>query len=255
MGKLDGRVAIVTGAARGQGEAEARLFAAEGAKVVVTDVLDDEGAAVAAELGDAARYEHLDVSDEDAWQSVVEATTEAFGPPTVLVNNAGILSFGPIAKTDVDQFRKVLDVNLVGTLLGIKSVVRSMRSAGGGSIVNISSTGGLTGLPMLSSYVSSKWGVRGLTKTAALELGPHGIRVNSVHPGGIDTAMTRMPGMVDDEMSVYYDRLPIRRIGTVDDVAALVCFLASDESSYSTGAEFVVDGGATAGDAALLDTR
>ncbi|CAN5637674.1 glucose 1-dehydrogenase [soil metagenome] len=253
--RLANKVAIVTGAARGQGEAEARLFAAEGARVMVTDVLDAEGEAVAADIGDTARYAHLDVSDEANWQAVVQATEDAFGPVSILVNNAGILSFGSIASTDVASYRKVLDVNLVGTLIGIKSVIGSMKAAGGGSIVNISSTGGLTGLPMLAAYVSSKWGVRGLTKTAALELGRSGIRVNSVHPGGIDTPMTRMPGMVDDEMSVYYSRLPIKRIGTVDDVASMVCFLASDESSYCTGGEFAVDGGATAGDASLLDTR
>ncbi len=255
MGRLDGKVAIVTGAARGQGEAEARRFVAEGASVVLADVLDDDGRAVAADLGGAARYEHLDVTDEERWQAVVAATEDAFGPVSVLVNNAGILAFSPVYAQAAAEFRRVLDVNLTGAFLGIKTVARSMRKGGGGSIVNISSTGGMEGLPMLAAYSSSKWGLRGLSRTAALDLGRQGIRVNTVHPGGIDTPMTRAEGVPDDEMGMFYERLPIKRIGTVDDVAAMVVFLASDEAGYVTGAEFVVDGGHLAGDAGMLDTR
>jgi 3alpha(or 20beta)-hydroxysteroid dehydrogenase len=255
MGRLDGKVGIVTGAARGQGEAEARLFAAEGARVVLTDVLVEEGEAVAASIGDAARFERLDVTDEDGWQQVVATTAEAFGPPSVLVNNAGILAFSPITRQDTAEFRRVIDINLTGAFLGIKTVGRAMAKGGGGSIINISSTGGMEGLPMLSAYTASKWGMRGLSRTAAVELGRQGIRVNTVHPGGIDTPMTRAEGMTDADMGMFYERLPIKRIGTVDDVANLVLFLASDDSSYCTGAEYVVDGGHLAGDPGLLDTK
>ena len=194
MGRLDGKVAIVTGAARGQGEAEARRFVAEGAKVLLTDVLDDDGRAVADDLGDAAGLpaprRHL--GGRVARRS--RRRGERFGPVTVLVNNAGILDFSPVEKQDVEKFRRVVDVNLTGTMLGMKSVVPSMRRAGGGSIVNISSNSGIWGIPMAAAYCSSKWAVRGLSKAGALELGRHGIRVNSVHPGGVDTPMVRMPG-------------------------------------------------------------
>lgn len=252
MGRLEGKVAIITGGARGQGEAEARLFAAEGAKVVVADVLEADGRAVAASIGGGARFESLDVSDEESWRAVVASTEATFGPPTILVNNAGILAFNPVRHQDATEFRRVLDVNLVGPFLGIKAVVPAMKRAGRGSIVNISSTGGMEGLPMLSAYSASKFGLRGLSRSAAIELGRDAIRVNTVHPGGIDTPMTRLPGS-DNDSSAYYDKLPIQRIGTVDDVAPMVLFLASDEAGYVTGAEFVVDGGHLAGDAALLD--
>jgi len=252
MGRLDGKVAIVTGAARGQGEAEARLFAAEGAKVVVADLLDEEGAVTAKSIGDSARFEHLDVTDEENWQAVVAATEVAFGPVSVLVNNAGILAFNSIGRTSATEWRMILDVNLTGPFLGIKSVVRSMVAAGGGSIVNISSTGGMEGLPMLAAYSSSKWGLRGLTRSAAVELGRKGIRVNTVHPGGIDTPMTQSPG-ADRSRGANYERQPISRVGTVDDVAPVVLFLASDEAGFVTGAEYVVDGGHLAGEPGLFD--
>src|SRR5829696_9010581 len=171
VGRLDGKVAIVTGAARGQGEAEARRFVAEGASVLLTDVLDAEGTAVATDLGAAAVYRHLDVSSEEEWVAAVSEAEERFGPVTVLVNNAGILDFGSIEHQDVERFRRVIDVNLVATMIGIKSVAPSMRRAGGGSIINISSNGGIMGLPALGAYVASKWAVRGLSKTAAMDLG------------------------------------------------------------------------------------
>lgn len=256
MGRLDGRVAIITGAARGQGEAEARRFVEEGANVVVADVLDEAGRAVAESIGDAARFEHLDVTDEDGWRAVVAAAEETFGPVTTLVNNAGILAFAPVNRQDTAEFRRVLDVNVVGQFLGIKTVARSMAKAGGGAIVNISSNAGMEGLPMLAAYSSSKWAIRGLTRSAAIDLGRLNIRVNSVHPGGVDTPMTRGEATtIDNEMGKFYDRLPIKRIGTVEDIAAMVAFLVSDEASYITGAEFVVDGGHLAGDSGLLDTK
>lgn len=248
MGRVDGKVAIISGGARGQGAAEARLFAAEGAKVVVADVLDDEGEAVAAEIGDAALYAHLDVADEGQWQATVAQAEEHFGPVTVLVNNAGILHFQALHKTDLDDFDRVMRVNVQGVFLGMKSVTPSMVRAGGGSIVNISSTAGLQGLPYLGAYVASKWAVRGLTKTAAIDLGHKNIRVNSVHPGGIDTPM--VAGTSSD--APFYKRLPVARMGSADEAARAVLFLASDEASYIAGAELAVDGGATCGDLALM---
>lgn len=251
-GRLEGKVAIVTGAARGQGEAEARRFVAEGASVLLTDVLDEEGNAVAASLGAAAAYRRLDVSSEEEWTAAVAEAEERFGPVTILVNNAGILDFASVEHQDVEKFRRVIEVNLVGTLIGMKTVTPSMRKAGGGSIINISSNGGIWGLPSLGAYVASKWAVRGLSKTAALDLGKRGIRVNSLHPGGIDTPMTRMPGHEPND-SGFAKSLPVGRFGLVDEVANVVTFLASDEASYVTGAEWSVDGGATAGDRSLLD--
>ena len=251
MGRLEGKVAIITGASRGQGEAEARRFVQEGASVLLTDVLDDEGHAVAGSLGEHAAYRHLDVCAEDEWIAAVADAEERFGPVTVLVNNAGILDFSSIEHQDLDNFRRVIDVNLIGTMLGIKSVAPSMRRAGGGSIINVSSNAGINGLPGLGAYVSSKWAVRGLSKSAAMELGRRGIRVNSLHPGGIDTPMTRMPGQEPDD-TTFAKSLPLRRFGLADEVANVATFLASDEASYVTGAEWAVDGGATAGDRTFL---
>lgn len=248
-GRLTGKVAIVTGAAQGMGAAEARRFVAEGAKVVLADVRADQVEALAAELGDSALAHHLDVTSEEGWRDAVAACESAFGPVTVLVNNAGILDFAPIPEVDVARFRATLEVNLVGTLLGMKVAAPSMRTAGGGSIINISSNAGLVGLPSAAAYVPSKWAVRGLSKTAAIDLGPWGIRVNSVHPGGINTPMTDFGG----GESAWARKLPLGRMGHAEEVAAVVTFLASDEASYVTGGEWSVDGGATSGDRGIFE--
>jgi 3alpha(or 20beta)-hydroxysteroid dehydrogenase len=244
-GRLAGKVAIVTGAARGQGEAEARLFAAEGARVVVADVLDAEGEAVAKDIGDAAHFVHLDVSSEDDWADAV-AAAEAMGPLTVLVNNAGILRFTALADTSLDEYLQVVMVNQVGTFLGMRAAIDPMREAGGGSIVNISSIDGIGSKNGLVAYSSSKGAVRAMTKTAALELGQFGIRVNSVHPGGVWTPM--IGDVPPEQFDLGHQHLPLQRASRPEEIAAMVLFLASDEASYCTGGEFVVDGGWLAGD-------
>jgi 3alpha(or 20beta)-hydroxysteroid dehydrogenase len=241
MGQLDGTVALISGGARGMGAAEAALFVAEGARVVVGDVLDEQNLATAAALGDACQAVHLDVTSVDDWRAAVEATESWFGPITALVNNAGVAEAAPIEQTDVETFRRVLDINLTGSFLGIQATIPSLRRSGGGCIVNISSTAGLAGYPFLSSYVASKWGVRGLTKVAALELARENIRVNSVHPAPIDTPMTA----AWDEASITGHQ-PIPRFGTPDEVAQMVLFIVA-QATYSTGSEFVVDGGLTTG--------
>ncbi|HWO61088.1 MAG TPA: glucose 1-dehydrogenase [Umezawaea sp.] len=247
MGRLDGKVAIVTGAARGQGAAAARRFVAEGARVAITDVQDELGKQLADDLGDSAFYRRLDVSSEEDWSLAVAATTEAFGEVTVLVNNAGVLKFSAIDETTLADYQHVVGINQTGTFLGMRSVIPSMKRAGGGSIVNVSSVEGLGGMPYLVAYTATKFAIRGMTKVAAMELGEHGIRVNSVHPGAIDTRMVSdaLGGLVVD-VSRIGRKVALRRVGQPDDVANVVLFLASDESSYCTGAEFAVDGGATA---------
>lgn len=250
-GRLEDKVAIVTGAARGQGEATARVFAAEGCQVLLTDLRDEEGIALAAEIGAAARYEHLDVTDEQGWIRLVGQVASAFGRLDILVNNAGVLSHVPTLELSVEEFRRVLEVNLVSAFLGTKAAAPLMAEGGGGSIVNISSVQGMVGRAGTPAYTASKFGLRGLTKTMALELGPLGIRINSVHPGGVDTEMIRRPeeGVVLDRAML--DRghagLPIARVGRPEDIALTTLFLASDEAAYTTGTEVVVDGGLLAG--------
>ena len=236
MGRVDDKVALISGGARGMGAADARMLVAEGAKVVIGDILDAEGTALAEELGASARYVHLDVTSAEDWKAAVDTALEAFGKLNVLVNNAGIVQLAPLKTLDVERWQKVLDVNLTGPLLGTKAVIDPMVAAGGGSIINVSSIEGMRGAAWVHSYVASKWGLRGLTKSTALELASEKIRVNSIHPGFIRTPMTKH--LPDDMVTA-----PMGRAGTPDEVAAFVVFLASDESSFSTGSEYVVDGG------------
>jgi 3alpha(or 20beta)-hydroxysteroid dehydrogenase len=247
MPRLDGKVAIITGGARGMGAATSRVFVEAGAKVAIADVLDAEGAALAVELGDAARFYHLDVTSEAAWAELVVKVEADLGAIDVLVNNAGILMFKSLLQTTLDDYRRVLDVNLVGEFLGIKAVAPGMIARGKGAIVNISSVDGMKGANGLGAYASSKWGVRGLTRVAAMELGHRGIRVNSVHPGGVDTAMTNFEELPRDEVSQRFLDVPLRRIADPEEIARATLFLASDEASYMVGSEVVVDGGMIAG--------
>ena len=247
MGCVDGKVAIITGAARGQGAAAARLFVAEGGRVVIGDVLDDLGRELADSLGDAAVYQHLDVSREEDWQVALDVAVQAFGTVDVLVNNAGILRFAALSDMSLEEYMKVVNVNQVGTFLGMKTVAKTMTAAGRGSIVNISSVEGLAGMPYLAAYTATKFAIRGMTKVAALELGPAGVRVNSVHPGMIVTDMVKdAAGGADVDLSPAAKRIPLRRMGESEDIAEVVVWLASDRSSYVTGAELAADGGATA---------
>jgi 3alpha(or 20beta)-hydroxysteroid dehydrogenase len=250
MSKLAGKVALITGAARGQGEAEARLFAAEGAKVVLGDVMNDLGKAVAKSIGESAIYLPHDVSREESWANFVATALQSFGRIDVLVNNAGILHVAPIAEIKLEDYLRVIHVNQVGCLLGMKSVIPSMAKTGAGSIVNISSISGIEGAMGLVSYVSSKFAIRGMTKTAALELGRFGIRVNAICPGGIDTPMGKgdSEGFENIDSNAWYKALPLQRIGQPEEVAKLALYLASGDSAYCTGAEFVIDGGALAGE-------
>jgi len=247
MSNLNGKVALITGAARGQGAAEARLFAQRGAKVVLCDILDGEGQAVAAEIGANAAYIRLDVTSEASWQAAVKAAVSKFGKLNVLVNNAGIVKVTDLADCPLDEYMQVIQVNQVGVFLGMKTVVPAMKQAGGGSIVNISSIDGLIGMTGGTAYCASKFAVRGMTKVAALELGKDGIRVNSIHPGGILTPMITGAGLDAQTAGEIFGRVPLQRIGQPEEIATLAAYLASDDASYSTGSEFIADGGLTAG--------
>ncbi|MFJ1927363.1 MULTISPECIES: SDR family NAD(P)-dependent oxidoreductase [unclassified Streptomyces] len=257
MGKLDGRTVLISGAARGQGEQEARLFAAEGARVVIADVLDEQGEALAKELGEGtALFVHLDVSQEADWQAAVAAAKGAFGRIDGLVNNAGILRFNELVTTPLEEFQQVVQVNQVGAFLGIRTVAPEIVAAGGGTIVNTSSYTGLTGMAFVGAYAATKHAVLGLTKVAAVELAAKGVRVNAVCPGAVDTAMSN-PAMLDPDAdqeeskgavdALYRKLVPLGRIGRPEEVAALALFLTSDDSSYITGQPFVIDGGWLAG--------
>lgn len=253
MGRLDGKVALITGAARGQGAAEARLFAAEGARVLLTDVLDNDGAAVAAAIGGAASYRHLDVASDDDWVGAVADLRDREGGLHVLVANAAMFTRAvKIADLAVDDYLRVIDVNQVGCFRAVHHCAPLMRESAArgepGAITLVSSVNGLIGASGASAYVTSKFAVRGLAKVAALELGPDGIRVNSVHPGAIDTAMIAPSAFGGNDVRPRLGAgVPAGRVGTPEDVAELVCWLSSDAASYCTGAEFVIDGGMTAG--------
>ncbi|MFG2651052.1 SDR family NAD(P)-dependent oxidoreductase [Streptomyces sp. NPDC048436] len=257
MGKLDGRVIIVTGAARGQGEQEARLFAAEGAKVVIGDVLDDQGEALAKELGeDAAKYVHLDVSQEADWTAAVAAAKDAFGKIDGLVNNAGILRFNELVSTPLEEFQQVIQVNQIGCFLGIRTVAPEIEAAGGGTIVNTASYTAMTGMAYVGAYAATKHAILGLTRVAAMELAAKNIRVNAVCPGAVDTPMTN-PAQLDPDADpteareavaeLYKKLVPLGRIGKPEEVAALALFLTGGDSAYITGQPFVIDGGWLAG--------
>ncbi|WP_405916820.1 SDR family NAD(P)-dependent oxidoreductase [Streptomyces sp. NBC_00728] len=254
MGKLDGRVVLITGAARGQGEQEARLFVEEGARVVVADVLDDQGEALAKEIG--AHYVHLDVSQEDDWAAAVRSARAAYGRIDGLVNNAGILRFNELVDTPLAEFMRIVQVNQVGVFLGIKTLAPELAAAGGGTIVNTASYTGLTGMAYVGAYAATKHAIVGLTRVAALELAAKGIRVNAVCPGAVDTAMSNPaqldPGANTEEASQALDELyrklvPLGRIGRPEEVARLALFLTGEDSSYITGQPFVIDGGWLAG--------
>jgi 3alpha(or 20beta)-hydroxysteroid dehydrogenase len=233
MGRLDGKVALISGGARGQGACEARLFAAEGAKVMVGDVLDDEGDALAREL-------------TSEWSAIVAEAVERFGQLDILVNNAGIFRILPMMQTSLDDYRQINDVNQIGVFLGMKAASPALVERGGGSIVNISSIAGLRGSQASFAYSASKWAVRGMTKCAALELAPFKVRVNSIHPGIIDTPMAQ-EFVKFGVLEAVRERIPMGELAQPEEVARLALFLASDDSTYCTGAEFIVDGGITTG--------
>lgn len=243
MGRLDDYVALITGAgsARGQGAAEAALLAREGATVVLVDVIDAEGERTAASIGSRAAYRHLDVTSEESWAEAVEWILGRHGRLDVLVNNAGIWLGKSLEETSLDDYRRVVEINQVGVFLGLRTVVPTMRAAGSGSIVNISSLAGLRGTNMPLAYAATKWAVRGMGRAAAAELAAYGVRVNTVFPGYVDT------GMIDAGHEEIAQRVPLgRRLASPEEIAEVVLFLASDASRYMTGAELVVDGAVTA---------
>jgi len=244
MSRFEGKVALISGGARGMGESHARGIVAEGGKVVISDVLDDEGKALADDLGESAVYVHLDVTKAEDWNEAVKLAVDTFGGLHVLINNAGIVNFGTLDEYTEKDWSVIIGINLTGAFLGIKAATPELVKNESSSIVNVSSTAGMQGYAALHGYTASKWGLRGLTKSVAMELGEKGVRVNSVHPGGIATPMTEGLGMESPG-------IPINRMGRPEEVTKMVLFLASDDSSFSTGSEFIIDGGTLAGEGAV----
>ena len=247
--RLEGKVALISGGSRGQGATEAELFVKEGAKVVIADILEPEGNAVAAQIregGGDASFIRLDVTSEDDWRDAVEFTLNTYGRLDILINNAAIYKRTPIVQTDLDEWNQIMDINSTGVFLGTKHAVPAMQKSGGGSIINISSTAGLVGSERGSAYGASKGSVRLFTKYTAIQHAEDGIRANSIHPGPIDTEMIKENISTPEDRAESEARVPLGRIGTVMDVAYGALFLASDESSFMTGAELVIDGGVTA---------
>lgn len=242
MGELDGKVALVTGGARGQGAAEARLFAEAGATVVITDVLDEQGEKTAGELG--CEFQHLDVTSEEEWETVVGDTVARHGRLDVLMNNAGIFQPAQLVNTPTDMWDRTVAINQKGVFLGMRTAAKAMiEAANGGAIINTSSVAGLEGVYGSTAYGATKWAVTGMTKTAAKELGKHGIRVNSIHPGVIETEMISDMMAIEGRAEKMLKIQPIKRFGTSEDIAQMALFLATDRSSYCTGQAFTVDGG------------
>ena len=247
--RLEGKVALISGGARGQGAVEARMFASEGAKVVIGDILDDLGRQVEAEIAEAGgdiTYVHLDVTSESDWEDAVRMAVDSYGKLDILVNNAGILIRAGVEDTTVEDWDRIMDINAKGVFLGTRAVIPAMREAGGGSIINISSVAGLQGSTQSAAYSSTKGAVRILTKSTAIQYAKENIRCNSVHPGIIYTDMTSDSLDTEEGQRNWMNRVPLRRLGQSEDVANGVLFLASDESSYMTGSELVIDGGITA---------
>ncbi len=240
MNRLDGKVAVITGGARGNGGAAADLFVEAGATVIIADVLDDVGSAAAERLGENCCFEHHDVTSEADWSTLVAGTVERHSKIDVLVNNAGIFQYGGVLDTSLDDWHRMMAVNQTGVFLGMQAVAPSMRDSGSGSIVNVSSIAGLKSAAIAHAYAATKWAVRGMSRSAAVELAPFGVRVNSIHPGLIDTPMLNEFARGDRER--LQQQIPLGRVGTPEEVGRLVLFLASDDSSYCTGHEFVADG-------------
>lgn len=249
MGRLQNKIAIITGGSRGMGEATVRRFVEEGAKVIIGDVLDEQGSALAASLGSNCRYCHLDVTSEEQWDAVVRFAEDTFGGIDVLVNNAGILHVASVRETVLADFQRIIAINQIGPFLGMRAVIDPMKKRGKGSIINISSLEGFRSKNGLMAYSATKWAVRGMTKAAAMELGAYNIRVNSVHPGAVFTPMvgatTAEPTAVENAMCTG---VPLKRIGLPVEIANMTTFLASDEASYCSGSEYLVDGGWNAGE-------
>ncbi len=248
MRRLAGKVAVISGAAQGMGAATARLFAAEGAKVVLGDLAEEEGKAIAGEIGEAALFAKLDVRLEEDWQSIIAAAVERFGKLDILVNNAAVVHFGAAEDLTKADAERVLGINVIGTMMGVKHAVPALKANGRGVIVNISSVDGLRGCNGLTAYTASKWAVRGITKSYAYEYGPFGIRVVSVHPGGVNTRMGNPGNETAETVNARsFRRVPLQRIGEPEEIARVTLFVASDDASYVSGAEIAVDGGWTSG--------